>query len=147
MLIAWPLLQCRRVNQDHPLHPQKVYVLKDCRTSGADFLPLSVYRSVIDSNIRLPLPHCVWGNQVSTWHGEIMGPTYGKIHTYTEHSLNHWPSYLSVLLNQYIGPVPTRHIIYPENIWNSYKALSSSILQKLPQKTYCYQWASNQNKW
>lgn len=73
-------------------------------------------------------------------------PTYGKMHNCTKQSLNHWPGYSSVLLNQYIKPVPTRHLIYPENIWNSYKVLSSIVLQKLPQKTYRYQWTNKQNK-
>lgn len=132
MLIALALLQCRGVNQDNLPHPQKVYRFKDCHTSGVDFLPLSVYRNVMDSYVRLPVPHCMCATQVSTWHG-------GWFHLWKNAHLHRTfskslPSYLSVLLNQYIKPVPTRHIIYPENIWNSYKALSSTILQKLPRR-------------
>lgn len=55
------------------------------------------------------------------------GPTYAKMHSYTKQSLNHWPSYSNVLLIQNIKPVPTRHVIYPENIWNPYKVLSSNV--------------------
>ena len=69
-------------------------------------------------------------------HGVEGGPSHGKMHSYTKQSLNHWASSSSVFLIQYIKPAPVGHLSCPENIWNPYKVQSSSVLQKLPQKTY-----------
>lgn len=79
-------------------------------------------------------------------HGMKDGPTYRKVHGYRKQSLNHWPSYSCVLLNQCIKTVPTRHLTYWENISKSPQGVEFKCLAELPQKTYCYQWTNKQKK-